>query len=161
MLVIFYLGFFVLFWPLSPLKSPALQSPLIRHLGSFYSHLDLWHITVSCLKIWHIHKMDKRTGLTRSHITPTGAAQSWKLIPWSSRCTSFMLMLIRKEVWGSAEHWHFCVLFALPLNVMACKCFRFAITLFTVDIEKKKCYKLTFCNSDILLQHHNQLQWSL
>lgn len=107
MLVIFYLSFFALFWPLSPLKSPALSSPLIPHLGSFYSHLDLWLITMSCLKIWHIHKNGQKTGLTRSHITPTGAAQSWKLIPESSCCTGFMLMLMWKEVWGSAEHWHF------------------------------------------------------
>lgn len=50
----------------------------------------------------------------------------------------------------------FYALFALPLNVVAL--LRFAITLFTVDLEREKYYKLTFCNSDILLQHHNQLQ---
>lgn len=52
----------------------------------------------------------------------------------------------------------FYALFALPLNVVACNYFRFAITLFTVDLEREKYYKLTFSNSDILLQHHNQLQ---
>lgn len=114
----------------------------------------LTHNNVMLKNLTHTQNGQK-TGLTRSHITPTGAAQSWKLIPESSCCTGFMLMLMWK-VWGSAEHWHF----LCPVCITA-QCCGFAITLFTVDLEREKYYKLTFCNSDILLQHHNQLQWSL
>lgn len=59
---------------------------------------SLDHFTYHPLAILYRQKV-----LSYLHITPTGAADPWKkYMPWSSRFTGFVLMLMSAKVWSSA-----------------------------------------------------------
>lgn len=67
------------------------------HVSLQYKEAYRWvrvYLYTICIKI-----------LDHLHITPTGAAKPWKLMPWSLWSTVFVLILMPEEVWKSTDNW--------------------------------------------------------